>query len=184
MAKSSSSQTKSSLSEEPYGDVLTTGEVAEICFVSKTVVLDWIDEGLLKGAYKLPLGNARRVPIARMIDFIRSHKIPIRSSSLPRIQLSLGKIDLPVTAYPLKTGDIAKICSLSVPYTQRLIDQGTLHGSYIIPGTDVRRLPIESLQTFLGQQQMPTDKLTAFMKRNNISTPTEIKETPKPTIAV
>ena len=56
------------------GLVFTTGELAEICGVSVTTVMRWIDTDLLRG-YRLPGGKRRRVDRDDLAVFLRSHGI-------------------------------------------------------------------------------------------------------------
>lgn len=63
------------------GDVLTTGEVAQICDVSIGTVAKWIDSGLLRG-HRLPTAAGgklrhRRVLRQDLVVFARAHEMPI-----------------------------------------------------------------------------------------------------------
>lgn len=66
-------------------DVLTTGEVAEICGVNFRTVMRWIDRGLLQ-AYRLPGRGDRRVLRDELHRFMLENGIPNQStiSGLPR----------------------------------------------------------------------------------------------------
>lgn len=66
-------------------DVLTTGEVAEICGVNFRTVLRWIDRGVLQ-AYRLPGRGDRRVLRDELHRFMLDNGIPNRpaSNALPR----------------------------------------------------------------------------------------------------
>ncbi|MEM1329381.1 MAG: response regulator [Planctomycetota bacterium] len=57
-------------------DVLTTGEVAKLCNVAPRTVSKWFDSGSLKG-YRIPGSKDRRIPMAELIRFMKSHGIPI-----------------------------------------------------------------------------------------------------------
>ncbi len=57
-------------------DVLTTGEVARICNVAPRTVSKWFDSGQLKG-YRIPGSKDRRIPVANLIQFMKSHGIPM-----------------------------------------------------------------------------------------------------------
>lgn len=56
-------------------DVLTTGEVAKICNVAPRTVSKWFDNGTLKG-YKIPGSKDRRIPVAELVKFMKTHGIP------------------------------------------------------------------------------------------------------------
>lgn len=66
-------------------EVLTTGEIAELCGVNLRTVLRWIERGLLD-AYKLPGRGDHRVLIGEVRRFMRDNDIPDRTinDSLPR----------------------------------------------------------------------------------------------------
>ena len=57
-------------------DVLTTGEVARICNVAPRTVSKWFDSGQLKG-YRIPGSKDRRIPVPNLIQFMKSHGIPL-----------------------------------------------------------------------------------------------------------
>lgn len=54
---------------------LTSHEVAALVRVSPSAVLRWIDQGLLK-AFRTP-GGHRRVDLAALVSFLRSHHMPL-----------------------------------------------------------------------------------------------------------
>jgi len=56
-------------------DVLTTGQVAQICNVAPRTVTKWFDAGQLKG-YRIPGSRDRRIPTAELIRFMKAHNIP------------------------------------------------------------------------------------------------------------
>jgi len=57
-------------------NVLTTGDVANICNVAPRTVSQWFDKGLLAG-YRIPGSRDRRIPIAELARFMTAHRIPI-----------------------------------------------------------------------------------------------------------
>ncbi len=57
-------------------DVLTTGEVAKICNVASRTVSKWFDSGQLRG-YRIPGSKDRRIPVASLLKFMKSHGIPM-----------------------------------------------------------------------------------------------------------
>ena len=56
-------------------DILTTGQVAQICKVAPRTVTKWFDTGQLKG-YRIPGGRDRRIPAAELIRFMKTHNMP------------------------------------------------------------------------------------------------------------
>lgn len=56
-------------------DILTTGQVAQICKVAPRTVTKWFDTGQLKG-YRIPGGRDRRIPAAELIRFMKMHNMP------------------------------------------------------------------------------------------------------------
>ena len=56
-------------------DILTTGEVANICKVAPRTVSKWFDSGKLRG-YRIPGSKDRRIPKAELLDFMDRHGIP------------------------------------------------------------------------------------------------------------
>ena len=58
-------------------DVLTMGEVANICRVSAQTVARWFDAGYLKG-YRIPSSQDRRIPLENLIRFLKEHGMPLR----------------------------------------------------------------------------------------------------------
>jgi len=56
-------------------DVLTTGQVAQICNVAPRTVTKWFDSGRLKG-YRIPGSRDRRIPTNELIRFMKAHNIP------------------------------------------------------------------------------------------------------------
>ncbi len=59
-------------------DVLTTGQVAEICNVAPRTVTKWFDSGQLKG-YRIPGSRDRRIPTGELIRFMKAHDMPTDS---------------------------------------------------------------------------------------------------------
>lgn len=57
--------------------VLTTGEAAGLCNVSRNTVNSWADRGRIAGAYRLPDGHRdRRIPVAGLIAFMKAYGMP------------------------------------------------------------------------------------------------------------
>jgi excisionase family DNA binding protein len=56
-------------------EILTTGQVAEICRVAPRTVTKWFDTGRLKG-YKIPGSRDRRIPLSELLRFMKEYSIP------------------------------------------------------------------------------------------------------------
>ena len=56
-------------------NVLTTGQVANICNVAPRTVSKWFDSGQLRG-YRIPGSKDRRIPADQLLRFMKSHGIP------------------------------------------------------------------------------------------------------------
>lgn len=67
-------------------DVLTTGQVAEICNVAPRTVTKWFDSGQLKG-YRIPGSRDRRIPTAELIRFMKAHDIPTDAVEVGKIRV-------------------------------------------------------------------------------------------------
>jgi len=69
-------------------DILTTGQVAEICSVAPRTVTKWFDGGQLRG-YRIPGSRDRRIPFAELIRFMRANNMPIDMLEPNRIRLMI-----------------------------------------------------------------------------------------------
>ena len=56
-------------------DVLTTGQVAQICNVAPRTVTKWFDSEKLKG-YRIPGSRDRRIPASELVRFMKAHNMP------------------------------------------------------------------------------------------------------------
>lgn len=66
--------------------VLTTGQVARICQVAPRTVSKWFDSGQLKG-YRVPGSKDRRIPVKGLIQFMRSHGMPLEGLETGAIRI-------------------------------------------------------------------------------------------------
>ncbi|MHC4122628.1 MAG: helix-turn-helix domain-containing protein [Planctomycetota bacterium] len=57
----------------------------------------------------------------------------------------------------LTTGDIAKICNVSIRTASKWFDKGLLKG-YQLPGSGDRRIPADEFQEFAKKYNMPYKK--------------------------
>ncbi len=62
------------------------------------------------------------------------------------------------------TGEVAKICKVSQQTVIRCFDSGRLKG-FRVPGSRFRRIPRDSLERFMRENQIPLDKLDSGKKR-------------------
>lgn len=62
------------------------------------------------------------------------------------------------------TGEVAKICDVTVVTVNKWFDSGRLEG-YRMPGSNRRRIPYDSLIKFLKDNNMPLDRLEEFRRR-------------------
>ena len=62
------------------------------------------------------------------------------------------------------TGEVAKICDVTVVTVNKWVDSDRLKG-YRMPGSNRRRIPYENLVEFLKENGMPTDRLEEFRQR-------------------
>ena len=67
-------------------DVLTTGQVAQICNVAPRTVTKWFDSGQLKG-YRIPGSKDRRIPTSELIRFMKVHNMPTDALEVGRIRI-------------------------------------------------------------------------------------------------
>jgi len=57
-------------------DVLTTGQIANLCRCAPRTVAKWIDDGALKG-FRLPGSKDRRVVLVQLFCFMRERGMPL-----------------------------------------------------------------------------------------------------------
>jgi excisionase family DNA binding protein len=69
-------------------DVLTTGQVAQICNVAPRTVTKWFDSGQLKG-YRIPGSRDRRIPTGELIRFMKAHSIPTDALEMGRTRVMI-----------------------------------------------------------------------------------------------
>ncbi|MHC5017975.1 MAG: helix-turn-helix domain-containing protein, partial [Planctomycetota bacterium] len=90
-------------------DVLTTGQVAQLCNVAPRTVTKWFDSGQL-GGYRIPGSKDRRIPQSELIRFMKAHDIPTG-------ELEKGKLRI-------------LIIDSRTEYAQRFADQIRTQGSF------------------------------------------------------
>lgn len=67
-------------------DVLTTGQVAQICNVAPRTVTKWFDNGQLRG-YRIPGSKDRRIPLSELIRFMKEHNIPTEGIEKGKVRI-------------------------------------------------------------------------------------------------
>jgi len=67
-------------------DVLTTGQVAQICHVAPRTVTKWFDSGQLKG-YRIPGSRDRRIPANELFRFMKVHHIPTDDIEIGKMRI-------------------------------------------------------------------------------------------------
>ncbi len=73
-------------------DVLTTGQVAQICNVAPRTVTKWFDSGQLKG-YRIPGSKDRRIPTIELIRFMKAHDIPTDELEIGQVRILIIDTD-------------------------------------------------------------------------------------------
>ena len=73
-------------------DILTTGQVADICSVAPRTVTKWFDSGQLKG-YRIPGSKDRRIPVEELIRFMRMHNMPTTGLTTGKTRILLVDSD-------------------------------------------------------------------------------------------
>ncbi len=73
-------------------DVLTTGQVAQICNVAPRTVTKWFDSGQLKG-YRIPGSKDRRIPTSELVRFMKAHDIPTDELEIGQMRILIIDTD-------------------------------------------------------------------------------------------
>ena len=76
----------------PEQQVFTTGEVARLCHVTIRTVIRWFEIGELKG-YKIPGSRDRRFPRGDLVEFMRTHGLPLDELERPQRRLRVLIVD-------------------------------------------------------------------------------------------
>jgi excisionase family DNA binding protein len=69
-------------------EVLTTGQVAQLCHVAPRTVTKWFDSGQLHG-YRIPGSKDRRIPLNELIRFMKAHDIPTENLETDTVRILL-----------------------------------------------------------------------------------------------
>ena len=57
-------------------EVYTTGEAAEICNLSQQTIIRCVDQGRMKGAFRIPGSKFRRIPREVLRKFMDDNNLP------------------------------------------------------------------------------------------------------------
>lgn len=104
-------------------DVLTTGEVAQICRVAPRTVTKWFDSGQLKG-YRIPGSRDRRIPASELVRFMKAHDIPTGELEKGRVRILL--IDSRVECGRQFSQDLQSKGSFDVQVAHNSFDAGLM----------------------------------------------------------
>ncbi len=102
-------------------DVLTTGQVAQICHVAPRTVTKWFDSGQLKG-YRIPGSRDRRIPASELIRFMKAHNMS--TDELEKGHIRVLIIDSRVEVARRLAQDLQTKGSFSVEIAQNSFDAG------------------------------------------------------------
>ncbi len=106
-------------------DVLTTGQVAQICNVAPRTVTKWFDSGQLKG-YRIPGSRDRRIPTSELIRFMKAHDIPTDSLEVGKIRVLIIDSDwksAEETAEALQVKGNYEVCTAQSSFDAGLVAQ-------------------------------------------------------------
>lgn len=109
-------------------DVLTTGQVAQICNVAPRTVTKWFDAGQLKG-YRIPGSRDRRIPTAELIRFMKAHNIPTDALELGKMRILILDSDWESAENMSNTLQSKKNCE--VQSAQNSFDAGLVAQKFI-----------------------------------------------------
>ena len=104
-------------------DVLTTGQVAQICNVAPRTVTKWFDNGQLRG-YRIPGSKDRRIPLSELLRFMKEHNIPTDGLEKGKIRILL--IDSQVECAARFANDLQTKGSFEVKCAHNSFDAGLL----------------------------------------------------------
>jgi len=140
--------------------LLTTGQVAEICYVAPRTVVGWVDSGALKG-YRIPGSRDRRVPFLELKKFIINSEMPDRFLIEWIEEKTYGKKRIkPII---LSAGTVAKICDVAPRTVTNWFDKGKLKG-YRLPNSRDRRILSEDVREFMVEYNIPTSFLDEWLE--------------------
>jgi len=104
-------------------DILTTGQVAQICKVAPRTVTKWFDTGQLKG-YRIPGGRDRRIPATELMRFMKTHNMPTDQLEHDKVRIMI--IDSDWQAADTLAQTLRKNPSLSIETAGSGFDAGLI----------------------------------------------------------
>jgi two-component system response regulator RpaA len=78
-------------------DILTTGQVAQICKVAPRTVTKWFDSGQLKG-YRIPGSRDRRIPASELLRFMKANNIPTDMLDVGKLRVMIIDSDWEISS--------------------------------------------------------------------------------------
>ena len=106
-------------------DILTTGQVAQICKVAPRTVTKWFDSGQLKG-YRIPGSRDRRIPASELVRFMKANSIPTGSLELGLMRILIIDSDWEMAEtffLALEAKDKYEVCIANNSFDAGLIAQ-------------------------------------------------------------
>jgi excisionase family DNA binding protein len=109
-------------------DVLTTGQVAQICNVAPRTVTKWFDSGQLRG-YRIPGSRDRRIPLSELIRFMKAHNIPTDGLDKGHVRILL--IDSNEVACTTLTEALTSKGAFDIQSAQNSFDAGLMAQKFL-----------------------------------------------------
>jgi excisionase family DNA binding protein len=109
-------------------DVLTTGQVAQICNVAPRTVTKWFDSGQLRG-YRIPGSRDRRIPFNELVRFMKSHSIPTENIEKGHIRILI--IDSSEDACRVLTETLSAKGSFDIQSAHNSFDAGLMAQKFL-----------------------------------------------------
>ncbi|OQA02946.1 MAG: response regulator PleD [Planctomycetes bacterium ADurb.Bin401] len=145
-------------------DILTTGQVAQICKVAPRTVTKWFDSGQLKG-YRIPGGRDRRIPASELIRFMKNHNMPTDALEHDSIRILIVDSDWQLANNT--ASELRKIPTLMVETASSGFDAGLIAQKFephvIIINLMAANIDADHIcNNIRGSKELQTIKLIAF----------------------
>lgn len=145
-------------------DILTTGQVAQICKVAPRTVTKWFDSGQLKG-YRIPGGRDRRIPTSELIRFMKNHNMPTDQLEHDKIRILIVDSDWELannTAAALRKNPTFSVETAGSGFDAGLIAQ-KLEPHVILINLMAANIDADHIcSNIRNNQQLQTTKVIAF----------------------